>query len=74
MVGEFTLSNTSRRSSTTTHTAATKHHGLGQSDHVFHSIADGKAQKAHATVAATAEKAIPLNESHNNDDLNEFNS
>ncbi|RKY23543.1 MAG: methyl-accepting chemotaxis protein [Planctomycetota bacterium] len=74
MVAEFKLTNTGTRSSTTKHVDTAKHHGLGQSDHVFHSIADGKAQKAKATVAATAEKAIPLNESYNNDDLNEFNS
>ncbi|RKY08977.1 MAG: methyl-accepting chemotaxis protein [Planctomycetota bacterium] len=78
MVQEFTLTNTSSRSSGATH----RSHSLGQSDQTFHQIAGGsKAPKAKAkeaqkaTAKAEAEKTIPMSdESSNTDDLEEFNS
>jgi methyl-accepting chemotaxis protein len=61
-----------------THESASKQHGLGQADHVFHNIADSsKAKQEQATTATRtpAEKAIPLDEDDSSsDDFKDFNS
>jgi hypothetical protein len=62
-----------------THESASKQHGLGQADHVFHNIADSsKAKQEQTTTTVTrtpAEKAIPLDEddSSSSDDFKDFN-
>ena len=65
---------TSNKTAQKTHESVNKHHGLNNSDHVFHSIAGGTTKKAEAKVTARtqAAKAIPLNSDSKND-LDEFN-
>jgi len=87
MVQQFKLTNAGKRNlgsikhantaDSKTPQLVAKHHGLNQTGQVFHSINDGAAKKtetpkAHTAVAA-AEKVIPLNESHNDDEMKEFN-
>ncbi|MCK4629048.1 MAG: hypothetical protein KAT56_08585, partial [Sedimentisphaerales bacterium] len=77
MVGEFALTNTSRKPSQ----SVTRPRGLSASDHTFHNIASSSKKPATtrkkasvAVHASEAEKAIPLHEGNSSDDFDEFNS